>query len=103
MGWGSGFGERQGGRDRGQGSEVGDPKITQISRTSKKETEVGDLRFRHTWDIIAAAENGLLPDKIMFNTHPQRWDDKPWPWVKELVFQNTKNIAKMLLNKARST
>ena len=32
-------------------------------------------RFRHTWDIIEAAEKGLLPDKIMLNTHPQRWDD----------------------------
>jgi hypothetical protein len=32
------------------------------------------LRFRHTWDIIEAAEKGLLPDKVMLNTHPQRWE-----------------------------
>ena len=49
----------------------------QISRGKK----VGDLRFRKTWDIIEAAERGLLPDKIMLNTHPQRWDDRFGPWV----------------------
>jgi hypothetical protein len=35
--------------------------------------EFKDLRFRYTWDIIEAAEKGLLPDRIMINTHPQRW------------------------------
>ena len=35
-----------------------------------------------------------LPDKIMFTFHPQRWTDKPIPWVKELVFQNLKNQIK---------
>lgn len=30
----------------------------------------------------------------MLNIHPQRWDDKPWPWVKELVWQNVKNVVK---------
>jgi len=49
----------------------------QISRGK----EVRDLKFRYTWDIIEAAENGLLPDKIMLNVHPQRWDDRFWPWV----------------------
>ena len=68
---------------KGQRSDVGD----QIS-------EVKDLRFRHTWDIILAAESGLLPDKIMINTHPQRWDDRFGPWVKELVWQNVKNVVK---------
>ncbi len=36
----------------------------------------------------------MLPDKIMLNTHPQRWNDKPWPWVKEFVGQNFKNVVK---------
>jgi hypothetical protein len=26
--------------------------------------------------------------------HPQRWTDDPVAWVKELVFQNVKNIMK---------
>ncbi len=36
----------------------------------------------------------MLPDKIMFNIHPQRWDDRFGPWVKELVWQNVKNVIK---------
>ena len=51
-------------------------------------------RFRSTFDIIAEAEKGLLPDKIMINTHPQRWTDKPLPWLKELLFQKAKNVVK---------
>lgn len=56
-------------------------------------------KFHSTFDIIEAAEKGLLPDKIMINTHPQRWTDKPLPWIKELVTQNIKNVAKRILNK----
>ena len=41
----------------------------QISRGK----EIRDLRFHSTFDILEAAERGLLPDKIMLNTHPQRW------------------------------
>ena len=64
--------------------------------------EIRDLRIRHTWDIIAAAEKGLLPDKIMLNTHPQRWDDRFAPWVKELVWQNVKNVVKRYMIKLRN-
>ena len=39
----------------------------------------GDFRFRSTFDIIEAAKKGLLPDKMMINTHPQRWDDRLGP------------------------
>ena len=53
-----------------------------------------DLRFRYAWDIIEAAEKGLLPDKVMLNVHPQRWTDRPWPWVREMVGQNVKNVIK---------
>ena len=109
---------------RDQKSEVGDPQITQISadylsltenteaqRSPRLNTlegapvplggeggdqrsEIRDIKFRKTEDIIEAAEKGLLPDKIMLNVHPQRWDDKPWPWVKGLVWQNVKNVVK---------
>ena len=54
-------------------------------------------RFHSTFDIIAAAEKGLLPDRVMINTHPQRWTDKPLPWVKELLWQNVKNVAKGII------
>ncbi len=47
-------------------------------------SSVRNLKIRKTWDIIAAAEKGLLPDKMMINTHPQRWTDRPLSWIKEL-------------------
>ena len=58
---------------------------------------VRNLRLRKTWDIIDAAEKGLLPDRIMLNTHPQRWDDRLGPWMKELVWQNVKNVVKRVV------
>ncbi len=56
-------------------------------------------RFHSTFDIIRAAEKGELPDKIMMTFHPQRWTGKPVPWVKELVWQNVKNVAKYFIVK----
>lgn len=55
---------------------------------------IRSLHFRSTFDIIGAAERGLLPDKIMINTHPQRWTDDPVAWTKELIWQNCKNVIK---------
>ena len=90
----------------------------------RQRNEFKHLRFRSTFDIIEAAENGLLPDKVipvksapekqqtqMFHrvnfavtivnftgrviaTHPQRWTDNQVEWTKELIWQNTKNILK---------
>ena len=51
-------------------------------------------KFHTTFDIIRAAEEGKLPDKIMMTFHPQRWTNRPFPWVKELVWQNVKNVGK---------
>ena len=51
-------------------------------------------KLHSTRDIINAANAGALPDQIMFTFHPQRWTDKPLPWVKELVMQNVKNVVK---------
>jgi hypothetical protein len=59
-------------------------------------------RFHSTFDIIKAAENNQLPDKIMLTFHPQRWTDKPMPWVRELVWQNVKNVGKYILIKLRN-
>jgi hypothetical protein len=69
--------------------------------TLKRKKEFGELKFRHTWNIIDAAERGVLPDKIMINTHPQRWTDNPVEWAKELVWQNVKNVIKRYLLKFR--
>ena len=59
--------------------------------------------FRSTFDIIRAAEEGRLPERIMITVHPQRWSDEVGPWVKELVWQNMKNVVKrmfLLIRKA---
>ena len=59
------------------------------------------LVFHTTTDIIFAAERGNLPDRTMITVHPQRWDDRPWPWVRELISQRVKNVVKARLIKGR--
>jgi hypothetical protein len=60
------------------------------------------LVFHSTRDIIKAANEGRLPEKIMMTFHPQRWNDKPLRWLKELVWQGVKNVGKRFLLKMRS-
>lgn len=55
--------------------------------------------YHTTDDIILAAKAGKLPDQLMLTFHPQRWTDKPLPWIKELVWQNVKNQVKRLIIK----
>ena len=70
-------------------------------RDKVKSKKSKDKSFNRTREIIHAANNGELPDHIMFTFHPQRWADKPLPWVRELVLQNVKNVVKYFLNKVR--
>ena len=53
-----------------------------------------NIPIRSTSHLIALAKQNALPRQIMLNTHPQRWTDNPLPWVKELVWQNIKNVVK---------
>lgn len=55
------------------------------------------FRIQGTADLIRLAVNGMLPPKVIINTHPQRWTDKPLPWINELVNQSIKNQLKMLI------
>lgn len=57
-----------------------------------------DIPIRNTFHIMDLARRGRLPDKIMINTHPQRWEDRALPWMRELVWQNVKNVVKIILN-----
>lgn len=59
------------------------------------------LVFRTTDNIIHAANENLLPAKIMMTFHPQRWSDAAIPWMKELVMQRVKNVAKGILVRSR--
>lgn len=56
-----------------------------------------DITIQNTSHLIAFANQKVLPRQIMINTHPQRWTDKPLPWVKELVWQNVKNVVKRII------
>lgn len=33
----------------------------------------------------------------MFTIHPERWHDTLVPWMKELVWQNVKNVVKRMV------
>jgi len=59
--------------------------------------KIQNSKFHSTSDIITAANRGLLPDQIMLTFHPQRWTDKPLPWLQELVLQNVKNVVKRIV------
>lgn len=52
------------------------------------------VTFHTTQDIIRAAEEGRLPDKIMMTFHPQRWHAGFMPWARELMVQSAKNVVK---------
>jgi len=65
-----------------------------FSVRDKVDSTLMNLTFHTTNEIIHAAKKGLFPDQVMFNFHPQRWNDKSLPWVKELLMQNIKNQVK---------
>ncbi|MDX9907627.1 MAG: hypothetical protein RBS55_13655 [Bacteroidales bacterium] len=71
--------------------------IPNSKQTQNSKSKIQNLKLHSTTDIIAAAEAGLLPDRIMFTFHPQRWTDEPLPWLRELVMQNLKNVAKKIV------
>jgi hypothetical protein len=56
-----------------------------------------DIRVNSTGQLMELARQGRLPERVMINTHPQRWEDRAWPWVKELVWQNVKNGVKKIV------
>ena len=96
-----------GGRQQAEGIDLFEdwvvkPKPGSLINMTEKGVEFQSrYNFRSTNDIIRAAEKGELPDKIMITFHSQRWTDKAVPWVKELVWQNVKNVGKWVLVKTR--
>ncbi len=64
-------------------------------------TSSSHFKFHSTQDIIKAVENKRFTDKVMMTFHPQRWSNEPVPWIKEFIFQNTKNVIKFLLRNRR--
>ncbi len=58
--------------------------------------------YHSTSQITEAIESGTFPSKAMITFHPQRWTDKPVPWMKELLLQNVKNVIKKILIRSRT-
>jgi hypothetical protein len=56
-----------------------------------------DVDIKTTAGLIAGVKKGELPQRIMFNIHPERWDDSFLPWFRQLVLQNTKNVVKRII------
>ncbi|MDP2923538.1 MAG: hypothetical protein Q8O30_07480 [Candidatus Omnitrophota bacterium] len=54
--------------------------------------------FSDTHELILAITENTLPDKIMLNIHPNRWNDNLFLWVTELVGQNIKNLLKRTIS-----
>ena len=96
--WGLGFGKSKGREARGQKVEDRRENKDEKNKINKTNNHL-QHSFHSTFDIIKAAEEGRLPDKMMINIHPQRWTNKPLPWVKELIWQNVKNVIKRFLIK----
>ena len=78
----------------GEKVSIRDKVVGQKFKTENQNSDFKKLKLRSTMDIIKAAENKELPDKILINTHPQRWNNRYIPWAKELVSQNIKNFIK---------
>lgn len=58
-----------------------------------------DIQVNSTSHFIELVKQNKLPDKIIINTHPQRWFDGGLGWISELVMQNLKNQVKKLIVK----
>ena len=57
------------------------------------------LVYHTTADLINAISDGSLPKQMMMTTHPQRWINNKFLWMKEFCFQSVKNMVKELLIK----
>ena len=78
-------GERVSLRDKVVRLQVGSAKFEErcgIEHSDALENINVYSRFHSTFEIIAAAEEGILPKQIMLTVHPQRWHDSCGLWVK---------------------
>lgn len=70
-----------------------------LSKINSNKTSIPELKVKTTYDLIKSVASGRMNDRVMMTFHPQRWNDKPLPWIKELVMQNVKNQVKRVLVK----
>lgn len=55
------------------------------------------LKIRTTFDLMESFRNNELPDQVLLNVHPARWNDNIIIWYYRHILQNMKNIAKFAL------
>ncbi len=58
-------------------------------------------KIRSTDDVIRMINKGHV-DQMCLLAHPNRWSDGFGAWVKELAWQNMKNVGKVILVKRSS-
>ena len=57
-----------------------------------------DEKLKSTDDVIRLIKEGDI-ERICILAHPERWSDSFGAWLKELVWQNVKNVGKVILVK----
>lgn len=67
--------------------------------TEKSDVLQRQYRFKKTDNILQAISSGNLPERLMITFHPQRWNDSTLPWLREYLWQNSKNAIKFLMVK----
>ncbi len=58
-----------------------------------------NFQIKSTDQLINLIQKNQLPDQIMINNHPQRWNDNIFYWTRELLAQNIKNQVKKIIVK----
>lgn len=61
-----------------------------------------NFKARSTRQLILNILDKKLPNRLMFNIHPQRWNDNYWSCLKEQLIQNLKNPVKYSIKIIRS-
>ena len=60
------------------------------------------LVYHSTDDILHALQNDKFPERLMLTTHPQRWTNNGFQWLKELAVQQVKNGVKRVIVRKKS-
>ncbi len=60
-----------------------------------------EIEVKSTEHFIELIKAGKMPEQMMINTHPQRWNDDLLPWVVELVGQSVKNQIKKIVSRRK--
>lgn len=60
-----------------------------------------NYKIKTTFDLMNCFQNNVLPDQIILNVHPARWNNNLVLWTYRYFLQKFKNVTKLLLNNLR--